>query len=235
MMDARSKALNEFTDYFARNYPGPETIIGDPHWHAPKIFRAAEHALRTEPFQAEVKRWLVACFGEEIASDKVERNHRFIEEALELVQACGCTASEAHQLVDYVFGRPKGEMEQEVGGAMNTLAALCLAHDLDMMDCAAREIARCWTKVEAIRAKQAAKQKNSPLPAERPDPTLPMPSLIELSNVYRFAYTDYVRTIIEVGEELPYSQHLKAQNLAIKAILNAVRPWLVNPDGVPSE
>ena len=39
--------------------------------------------------------------------------HRFLEEALELVQACGATASEAHQLVDYVYGRPVGEPAQE--------------------------------------------------------------------------------------------------------------------------
>ncbi len=39
-------ALAKFTDYFVKNYPGPDTIIHDPHWHAPKIFRAARAALR---------------------------------------------------------------------------------------------------------------------------------------------------------------------------------------------
>lgn len=117
-----------------------------------------------EPFQARVEPWLMACFGAEIAADSEERNHRFLEEALELVQSTGCTASEAHQLVDYVFGRPVGEPAQEVGGAMVTLAALCLAKGLDMHDAAEIELARIWTKVEAIRAKQAAKPKHSPLP-----------------------------------------------------------------------
>lgn len=121
-----------------------------------------------EPFQQEVDRWLIACFGEEIARDKIERNHRFLEEALETVQAGGCTSSEAHQLVDYVFARPVGELHQEVGGVMNTLAALCLACDLDMVECGKVEIARCWTKVEKIRAKQAAKPKHSPLPEYAP-------------------------------------------------------------------
>lgn len=46
-------ALAEFTEYFVRNYPGPDTIIGDPKWHAPKIFRAARHALRRLPHEAE--------------------------------------------------------------------------------------------------------------------------------------------------------------------------------------
>ncbi|WP_396334078.1 hypothetical protein [Burkholderia anthina] len=120
-------------------------------------------------FQARVQPWMLACFGAEIAADRVERNHRFLEEALELVQACGCTASEAHQLVDYTFGRPIGEPAQEVGGVMVTLAALCLANGLDMHAAGETELARIWTKVEQIRAKQAAKPKHSPLP-EAPAP-----------------------------------------------------------------
>ena len=115
-------------------------------------------------FQDRVQPWLMECFGEMIAGDKEERNHRFLEEALELVQSCGCTQSEAHQLVDYVYGRDKGEPYQEVGGVMVTLAALCLANDLDMHENAETELSRIWTKVVEIREKQAAKPKHSPLP-----------------------------------------------------------------------
>ncbi len=122
-------------------------------------------------FQGKVAAWIMACFGPEIAADKAERNHRFIEEALELVQAGGCTASEAHQLVDYVFSRPVGDLRQEVGGVMNTLAALCTAYSVDMRACGDVELARCWTKIETIRAKQAAKPKNSPLPELQPHHT----------------------------------------------------------------
>jgi exonuclease VII small subunit len=116
-------------------------------------------------FQDRVQPWLMACFGAMIAGDREERNHRFLEEALELVQSCGCTAHEAHQLVDYVYGRPEGEPPQEVGGVMVTLAALCLANGMDMHKAGETELTRIWTKVEAIRAKQAAKPKHSPLPA----------------------------------------------------------------------
>jgi hypothetical protein len=118
-----------------------------------------------ESFQARVAPWMQACFGAEISADITERNHRFLEEALELVQSKGCTRDEAHQLVDYVYGRDVGEPHQEVGGVMVTLAALCLAAGLDMHSAAEDELARIWTKVEAIRAKQAAKPRNSPLPA----------------------------------------------------------------------
>jgi len=117
-----------------------------------------------DSFQERVAPWMDATFGAMIAGDKEERAHRFLEEALELVQSTGTTAGEAHQLVDYAFGRPIGETRQEVGGVMVTLAALCLAHRLDMHEAAETELARVWTKVEQIRAKQAAKPKHSPLP-----------------------------------------------------------------------
>lgn len=115
-------------------------------------------------FQERVDRWLVACFGITIARDKEERSHRFIEESLELVQAAGCTRDEVLALVDYVYGRDVGEITQEVGGVMNTLAALCLSHDVDMLRAGHIELDRCWANSDKMRAKQAAKPRHSPLP-----------------------------------------------------------------------
>lgn len=46
--EQRTAALATFSEYFVKNYPGPHTIIGDPTWHAPKIFRAALHAIESE-------------------------------------------------------------------------------------------------------------------------------------------------------------------------------------------
>ena len=122
----------------------------------------------SETFQRQVGEWCKSCFGPEILADKAERNHRFLEESLELVQALGCTASEAHQLVDYVFGRPVGWAPQECGGVMVTLAALCEANRLDMAWCGDTELRRVWQNIEKIRAKQAAKPKHSPLPGQLP-------------------------------------------------------------------
>jgi NTP pyrophosphatase (non-canonical NTP hydrolase) len=113
-------------------------------------------------YQMQVLRWLNHCFSENIVNDKVERQHRFLEEALELVQAGGCTAHEAHQLVDYVFGRDVGELRQEVGGVMVTLAALCGAYGVSMADCADDELERVWLNIAKIRAKSAAKPKFLP-------------------------------------------------------------------------
>lgn len=117
-------------------------------------------------FQQRVHPWMLACFGAEISADVVERNHRFLEEALELVQSLGCPVEDARALVEYVYSREVGDPPQEVGGVMVTLAALCLASDMDMAECGETELARIWTKVEKIRAKQAAKPKGSALPQE---------------------------------------------------------------------
>jgi len=128
---------------------------------------AENTALRTAlPFQARVQPWMLQCFGAVIAADKIERNHRFYEEATEAVQANGMTRSEAHQLVDYTFDRPIGELHQEIGGVMVTLAALCLASGQDMHAAGDTELARISVPETAmkIRAKQAAKPKHSPLP-----------------------------------------------------------------------
>lgn len=115
-------------------------------------------------FQHRVQPWLLDCFGPTIAGDKEERSNRFLEEAIELYQAADGTRADAHSLVDYVFNRPTGERPQEVGGVMLTLAAFCIAHKLNMHQCGEIELARVWTKLPQIRAKQAAKPKNSPLP-----------------------------------------------------------------------
>lgn len=114
--------------------------------------------------QTKVNEWVVTAFGQKVADDTTERNHRFLEEALELVQALGCTQSEAHQLVDYVYGRPDGDVNQEVGGVLLTLMALCNAQGIDTGREAEKEIARVWEKIEKIRAKQASKPQHSPLP-----------------------------------------------------------------------
>jgi hypothetical protein len=106
-----------------------------------------------------------ACFGDAIKADQLERADRFVEEALELAQTMPEFGAErAHALVDYVFGRPVGERAQEVGGVMVTLAALCNAASISINNSAETELARVWTKVEVIRAKQAAKPVGSALP-----------------------------------------------------------------------
>jgi hypothetical protein len=164
--------------YYFKMKMTPEKAVKDykdnflPRWNAITDNGKNTETDRVQPmlppvtvsFQARVSMWTERCFGEEISKDKVERNHRFLEEALELVQSLGCTKSEANQLVDYVFGRPSGEPIQELGGVMVTLAALATASNLKIIECGEIELSRVFDKIEEIRAKQAAKPKHSPLP-----------------------------------------------------------------------
>jgi NTP pyrophosphatase (non-canonical NTP hydrolase) len=118
----------------------------------------------SDSFQARVQPWMMACFGPEISADRLERSDRFIEEALELVQASDYPQARVLALVDYVYGRDQGDINQEVGGVMVTLAAHCLAFGVDMHEAGETELARIWTKVDQIRAKQQAKPHGSALP-----------------------------------------------------------------------
>ncbi len=111
------------------------------------------------PYQARVRAWMLECFGEAILADKVERGFRFLEESLELSQATGISAEEAHRLVDYTFNRPVGEVAQEVGGVAVCLAALCECHGVDMDAAAEAELSRCCQIIDKIRAKHASKPK----------------------------------------------------------------------------
>lgn len=125
--------------------------------------------MKTEKtFQEKVRAWVIKCFGLEIADDVQERNNRFLEEALELVQATGCTAQDAHALVDYVYGRPIGDREQEVGGTLVTLASLCAAIGIDLEEAGNIEIERISTSdmIKKIRKKQESKPHLGPLPGK---------------------------------------------------------------------
>jgi hypothetical protein len=126
---------------------------------------SARPAVEGDSFQSRVAPWMQECFGAAIASDVRERGDRFLEESLELLQSHGYDRERVATLVDYVYGRPVGEPAQEVGGVMVTLAAYCLATGLDMHAAGETELARIWTKVPQIRAKQESKRGlHTPLP-----------------------------------------------------------------------
>jgi len=109
-------------------------------------------------FQVRVATWMQETFGPEVSADYTERGFRFGEEAIELLQANGTTKEDVLKLVDYVYSRPVGELSQEVGGTMVTLAALCEARGLNLAALANDE----QTRVEqpAVRAKIQRKQED---------------------------------------------------------------------------
>lgn len=120
-------------------------------------------------FQGRVSEWLLKCFGPVIAADKLARRDRFLEEALELLQATDYPVERVHALIDYVWGRPKGHLPQEVGGTMVCLAALCSAYGLSMYEDGDAELYRIHNPemIRGIREKQAMKPTGSALPVAK--------------------------------------------------------------------
>lgn len=122
-------------------------------------------------FQVRCLKWILSWLNSKLVWNKQERNQRFLEEALELVQSLDMDRKTAHELVDYVFGRPKGEPKQELGGVMNTLAILAETNSMSMWQDAETELTRCWNNVEKIKEKQKLKPViKQPDLFEAPDP-----------------------------------------------------------------
>ena len=125
-----------------------------------------KYFINIELFQRNVFNWVKEAFGVEIAYNKEERNHRFLEEALELVQSNNISKEDVLKLVDYVYNRPIGERYQEIGGTFITLCALCSAYDETLVECGNLELNRIYDKIDQIRIKQANKPKFGPLPGK---------------------------------------------------------------------
>lgn len=83
-----------------------------------------------------------------------ERSRRFFEEATELVQATGLTKEECLLLVEYVFARPVGNAEQEIGGVEVTLCTLAERLGYNVAVCLDNEIDRVHKPemIERVRA-----------------------------------------------------------------------------------
>lgn len=109
--------------------------------------------------QKDVLDWVRNTFGQEYLNDR-ERALRFIEEALELVQAIGLSTVEVMAVLNHVYARPEGYYPQEMGGVMITLEALAehLGVNLDEQSCSE------WSRINGLPQSHfdaAAKRKQS--------------------------------------------------------------------------
>lgn len=118
---------------------------------------AVARALRSQR-QQQVYAWAFRCFSLAHATDPRQRGLRMLEEAIELYQATDGDQAKAHQLVDFIFARPKGEIGQELGGLGVTLLAFAAAVGKDADAEEAAEVARILSKSpEYFAARNAAK------------------------------------------------------------------------------
>lgn len=120
--------------------------------------------------QNAVNRWMRDCFVTPDAMTLEQRAFRFGEEANELLQASGISREDAHRLVDYVYDREIGAIEQEIGGVGVTLLGVAEVANITAQVAIERELHRCIQNTEKIREKDRQKPKRSPLPgASEPD------------------------------------------------------------------
>lgn len=91
-------------------------------------------------------RWATDCFGADHVNSVEQRAIRFFEEAVELYQAAGGDLAMGHKLLDFVFNRPVGTIEQELGGVGNTVLLLANAAGLDADEAELKEMIRVLSK-----------------------------------------------------------------------------------------
>jgi hypothetical protein len=91
---------------------------------------------------SKIQSWIIRSFGSDVFTNPQERGRRFLEEAIELNQAIGVSQEDALRLVNYVYSRPVGVVEQELGGVGITLLGLCSSLKLDFEDVTTVELNR---------------------------------------------------------------------------------------------
>jgi hypothetical protein len=112
-----------------------------------------------QKFQRQWFRWMHACYPVEHINDPKENRQRFAEEAIEAMQAFDMPKEEVLAMVEYVYGREKGEPAQEAAGALNCLVTLCNLHKINLGQAAVEDLDYCWQNLDKIRAKNALKPK----------------------------------------------------------------------------
>lgn len=126
--------------------------------HPAVTANAQTHTSLRSARQHRVNAWCAEAFGSDHAASVPERALRLIEEALEAAQAAGINSAMAHRLVDHVYSRPTGELEQELGGVGLTLLALASAAGLDADHTEQQELDRVLSKPAShFTARNAAK------------------------------------------------------------------------------
>lgn len=118
--------------------------------------------------QSMIGKWAREAFGDFEATHLPQRGLRLLEEAVEAYQACGGTKEMAHKLVDYVFGRPVGELSQELGGVSVTLLALAAAAGFDVDFFESKEVDRVLSKPLEFWMERNAKKNDAGLQEKKP-------------------------------------------------------------------
>ena len=75
--------------------------------------------------------WAIRSFGEDHVTNLPIRALRLAEEAVELAQALDVPKEKLLELIEIVYSRPKGNLDQEMGGVMMTATVLSAVRGRD--------------------------------------------------------------------------------------------------------
>lgn len=131
-----------------------------PEYRGETMTEKDMNSITISAMQGAVGQWATETFGTiPNWNTTTERAYRFLEEAIELFQSLGMYMEEAAEVMLYVYGRPMGETEQEIGGVMVTLLVLGEQQGISIQDCLMREYERITKPemMEIIREKQKTK------------------------------------------------------------------------------
>lgn len=109
--------------------------------------------------QHEVFDWVTSAFGPDHANSLPARATRFLEEAIELFQAADGDLEMAHQLLDFVFSRPVGELSKEIGAVGLTLLSVAATAGVSATEEEEREINRV-TSIDPQKFAERNREKN---------------------------------------------------------------------------
>lgn len=136
-------------------------VNASPNW-LPAILRPFRATLNSlieflllvdRSFQGRTYQWAKDTLPLETVVSKEERRQQFLEEALELTQACGGSKEETLMALEYVYSGPAGNLAQEVGGVSTTLNLLCEVYQVDREMAEENELERMHLKADEIREK----------------------------------------------------------------------------------
>lgn len=107
--------------------------------------------------RTRVNQFLADAFPDDPLVRPKVRVYRFLEEAMELAQAMEVSKEDAAKLLDYVFSRPVGEVQQELGGVVFTLVGVANSLDMDFLLEGHRSVDEAYGRIDQIRAKSKTK------------------------------------------------------------------------------
>src|SRR6266446_3376508 len=122
-------------DEQTRNSIELNRVLADNKLNADKIISNYELWIKSRSFNLLTKRvvaWGTKVLGTKLVESRWERAMRVLEEVIELAQAEKISPVDIAALVDYVYARPIGTIENEAGGVMVCMIAWAHAAKVDL-------------------------------------------------------------------------------------------------------